>query len=169
MPTMESNISTLAAPERTQYEPSPHNRLVRPESASNPHILILSPFPEDHEVLHNILNNVCRISDAHTCREAVSFLCLDYARVIFCEGHLPDGSWKDMLSYIAELAEPPALIVTSRLADERLWAEVLNEGGHDVLAKPFREQEVRHVLANALGQTTRVDERALVARAAGFE
>ena len=41
------------------------------------------------------------------------------------------------------------LIVTSRLADASLWAEVLNLGGYDLLAKPFNRQEVRHVLTSA--------------------
>jgi DNA-binding response OmpR family regulator len=34
------------------------------------------------------------------------------------------------------------LIVTSRLADEKLWAEALNLGAYDVLAKPFDRQEL---------------------------
>jgi len=38
------------------------------------------------------------------------------------------------------------LIVTSRVADARLWAEVLNLGGFDVIAKPFHAPEVLHVL-----------------------
>jgi FixJ family two-component response regulator len=32
--------------------------------------------------------------------------------------------------------------VCSHLADEYLWAEVLNLGGCDVLAKPFEDHEV---------------------------
>jgi DNA-binding response OmpR family regulator len=32
--------------------------------------------------------------------------------------------------------------VTSRLADERLWVEVVNLGGFDVLAQPFYTREV---------------------------
>jgi FixJ family two-component response regulator len=36
--------------------------------------------------------------------------------------------------------------VTSRLADEYLWAEVLNLGGYDVLAKPLDKQEVSRTL-----------------------
>jgi DNA-binding NtrC family response regulator len=34
------------------------------------------------------------------------------------------------------------LIVTSRLADDRLWAEALNLGAYDVIAKPFDASEV---------------------------
>jgi DNA-binding response OmpR family regulator len=34
------------------------------------------------------------------------------------------------------------MVVASRLADERLWAEVLNLGGYDLLVKPFNSIEV---------------------------
>jgi DNA-binding response OmpR family regulator len=40
---------------------------------------------------------------------------------------------------------PPLLVVTSRVADDRLWSEVLNLGGYDVLAKPLNTKEVFHV------------------------
>jgi len=46
---------------------------------------------------------------------------------------------------------PPAidLIVTCRLADEYLWAEALNVGAYDVLAKPFDAAEVNRVVSLA--------------------
>ena len=44
------------------------------------------------------------------------------------------------------LPHHPRLVFTSRLADEYLWVEVLNLGGHDVLVKPFRAAEVQWVL-----------------------
>ena len=47
-----------------------------------------------------------------------------------------------MLDVIHHLEDAPALIVTSRLADDRLWAEALNLGAYDVLAKPFNHDEV---------------------------
>ena len=47
-----------------------------------------------------------------------------------------------MLDHLTDLEHPPALIVTSRLADEHLWAEALNLGAWDVLAKPFDHREV---------------------------
>jgi hypothetical protein len=34
------------------------------------------------------------------------------------------------------------VIVSSRLADDNLWTEVLNRGGYNVLAKPFQAAEV---------------------------
>jgi FixJ family two-component response regulator len=35
------------------------------------------------------------------------------------------------------------------LADDRLWAEVLNMGGYDLLMKPFDEREVLHAASMA--------------------
>ena len=43
----------------------------------------------------------------------------------------------------------PPVIVTARLADDYLWAEVLNEGGFDVLAQPFDREEVIRVISAA--------------------
>jgi hypothetical protein len=41
------------------------------------------------------------------------------------------------------------LIVTAKLADDRLWAEVLNLGGFDVLAQPFYRGEVTRAVGHA--------------------
>ena len=70
-------------------------------------------------------------------------------RVVVCERDLPDGDWRDVLKIAASLLSPPPVVVTFRLADEYLWAEVLNLGGYDVLAKPLDKQEVRRTLSLA--------------------
>jgi len=54
-----------------------------------------------------------------------------------------------MLDAIHRLRDQPELIVTSRLADDRLWAEALNLGAYDVLAKPFNRDEVLRSLSLA--------------------
>ena len=113
-------------------------------------ILLVSPAAEDHAFLEPLLNGAGRkIYSARCYREAVGVLCRDRFAVVLCERDLPDGKWKDLLSQIAPLTDPPCLIVTSRVADEYLWAEVLNLGGYDVLAKPFDPEEVSRVVALA--------------------
>jgi len=62
--------------------------------------------------------------------------------VAICEQDLPDGSWKHLLAELSQCQPPPVLVVSSRSADDSLWAEVLNLGGCDVLAKPFDAKEV---------------------------
>jgi hypothetical protein len=50
--------------------------------------------------------------------------------VVISEGRLSDGhSWKDLLLELQKIECPPPLIVADRLADGRLWAEVLNLRG----------------------------------------
>lgn len=54
-----------------------------------------------------------------------------------------------ILRHAQAQSQPPKLIVASRLADERLWAEVLNLGGYDLLVKPFVADEVQRVVSLA--------------------
>jgi len=106
-------------------------------------LLSIGPDVEDHDDLHRIITDVnWRITTAETLYDALNTLTLERFAVIFCEETLEDGSWTDLLH---QPGEAP-VVVTSRLADARLWGEVLNVGGYDVLAKPYRSREVLHLL-----------------------
>jgi DNA-binding response OmpR family regulator len=84
--------------------------------------------------------------EAYSCREAIAAIAERHPDVVLCEASLPDGNWKDLLEDLSGRLNPPYLIVTSHLADEHLWAEVLNLGGYDVLAKPFDAEELCRVV-----------------------
>jgi len=73
---------------------------------------------------------------------ALTLLGRNQVGVVLCERDLLPGTWIGLLEYIDTLPVPQPLILTSRLADERLWAEALNQGAWDVLAKPFNHSEV---------------------------
>jgi FixJ family two-component response regulator len=62
--------------------------------------------------------------------------------IVICDRDWVEDDWKSLLDRFAGLDRPPMLIVTSRLADDRLWAEALNLGAYDVIAKPFDASEV---------------------------
>ena len=51
-----------------------------------------------------------------------------------------------MLARLQELPHPTPLIVPDRLADEALWAEVLNLGAYDLVSEPFDHTEVTRVI-----------------------
>jgi DNA-binding NtrC family response regulator len=100
--------------------------------------LLVTPNDEDHWALIHILRPAgWAVDTARTCAEALRSLAIEPAPVVIVERCLPDGTWKTLLNRLMRMEFPPKLIVTSRLADERLWAEVLNLGGYDVLAQPF--------------------------------
>jgi DNA-binding NtrC family response regulator len=106
-------------------------------------VLSVSPLQEDHRSLQAILgHSTWNLFNADQVPPALDFLDRHEISVVLCERDLMPGTWIDMLENIRRLSHPPSLIVTSRLADERLWSEALNLGAWDVLAKPFDRSEV---------------------------
>lgn len=91
-----------------------------------------------------------RLGRARTRREASDFLDSTPVRVVISERDLAQGGWRDVLEDLMQRPEPPLLVVTARLADESLWAEVLNMGGYDVLAQPLDREEVTRVIGAAM-------------------
>jgi len=87
--------------------------------------------------------------------------------VVLCDQDLMPQAWREMLAHFATVREPPSLIVSSRMADDRLWAEALNLGAYDVLARPFERDEVlRSVSLAGMHWWNRYPVRAATASAA---
>ncbi|MEK7406020.1 MAG: response regulator [Acidobacteriota bacterium] len=113
-------------------------------------VLAVSPLEEDHVFLRHIFSHSnWVIHSARSCTEAFGFLDARATPVVVCERNLPDGTWQELLIALERMRPPPLLIVTSRAADDFLWAEVLNLGGYDVLVKPFDPSEVVRVVSLA--------------------
>jgi DNA-binding response OmpR family regulator len=111
-------------------------------------ILSISAVAADHHTLRRILNDqVWQVDTASSYREAVVYLCRDRVDVVICECHLKDGTWKDLLGHIAEMLDPPALVVTSEAVDAHFRSEVRALGGSEAMTKPLNADEVRRVLA----------------------
>lgn len=109
-------------------------------------ILLVGIIPSDGACLDRILlGSNWESHGVGTCQQALDFLDRHHTSVVLSEPELSDGSWRELLTGLADLSAPPNLIVASRLADHRLWAEVLNLGGFDVLMMPFETEEVLRV------------------------
>ena len=113
-------------------------------------ILSISPFEEDHARLQAIIGSASKLVMASDFSAAKTLLAGRKIFLVLCECDSNPGTWIDWLEYLESLPTPPLLIVTSRLADERLWAEVLNLGAWDVLAKPFDDGEVLRTVQSTL-------------------
>ena len=112
-------------------------------------ILSVSANPEDHDSLRCIMQDRgWRIICASSGQQATACLCHARVDVIVCDC-LPDGTWRDILSCIAELTEPAAVIVTSATTDEVFRTEVRSLGGFDVLSKPLDPAEVQRLVTAA--------------------
>ena len=109
--------------------------------------LAVSPLPADRARLREILSQGnWELHEASDCCGALALLRNQRVAVLLCERDHSDGNWEDLLKATARLPDPPNLVVFSRLADEVLWAKVLNLGGFDVLITPFDPEEVLRVI-----------------------
>ena len=117
---------------------------------------VLALSPSLNRALSGILEGApCPLTVLHSpdCGQALAHLAdskNSKISVVICETLLPDGSWKDLLACMARAKASAVLVVTSKVADEWLWAEVLNLGGYDVLAQPFDHEEVTRVVRSAV-------------------
>jgi DNA-binding response OmpR family regulator len=125
-------------------------------------VLVVSP--SRNRALSGILKGVsCPLTVLHSpdCEQALAHFADSRISVVICETVLPDGSWKDLLASMARAKASSVLVVTSQLADESLWAEVLNLGGYDVLAQPFDREEVTRVVRSAVRASSDLYRRRL--------
>jgi hypothetical protein len=113
-------------------------------------ILSVSPVQDDHDDLERALYlPKWKIHKALKLSSAVGLVHENRIPLVVCERDLRPGTWKEMLDCLTLLPQPPYLIVTAKLADDYLWAEALNLGAYDVLAKPFDGAEVNRILSLA--------------------
>jgi DNA-binding NtrC family response regulator len=112
--------------------------------------LLISPDEGDHEILNVVFqHNGWTLHGTSSLSSASVLLKEEAASVVITERDLTDGDWKDVLEAIHILRKRPYLIIISRQADDHLWAEALNLGVYDVLAKPLDQTEALRVLASA--------------------
>jgi DNA-binding NtrC family response regulator len=118
-------------------------------------ILSVSPTVEDHRLLQQILSHhdhsqwaksTWKLKASFDVDSAASALKEHAVSIVLCESQLSTGTWHEILRHVSALDDPPLLIVTSKFADERLWAEALHLGAFDVIAKPYNAEEVKRTV-----------------------
>jgi DNA-binding response OmpR family regulator len=112
--------------------------------------LLVGEYEEDRLLMHETFAEAgWLLLEAPDRKRALRHLDRDPIQVVITSCEVPRWDWRRVLRNLRRMARPPQLIVTSRTADERLWSEVLNCGGYDVLPQPFRKDEIQRVIAAA--------------------
>ncbi len=112
--------------------------------------LLIGDYENDRLLVHETFEKSgWRLYEALDRREAMDCLERDGVHVVLAETGAPRWCWKEILSSLWLLPRAPQLIVTSRIADDHLWAEALNFGAFDVLARPLDRNELERAVASA--------------------
>ncbi len=112
--------------------------------------LAVGEYETDRQLLQEIFRRCgWRLFEASDRRRALECLQRNPVQVVIAESEGRNWNWRKVLDDLRRLAVPPQLVVTSRTADDYLWAEVLNVGGFDVLPQPLASDEVERVVASA--------------------
>jgi hypothetical protein len=105
-------------------------------------VLSISPHGEDCLSLQHMLKCAWTVIASATAASALPVPGEIPIPIVFCDCETMTGAWRSLLGQLSRFRAPPLLMATSRLADERLWAEALNLGAWDLLATPFEADEV---------------------------
>ncbi len=63
--------------------------------------------------------------------------------------------WRHALQQLLRIQPAARVVFLSRLADDKMWMEVLESGGYDLVMKPLNATEVRSVVQSALRRINR--------------
>lgn len=112
--------------------------------------LLVGADPESRFVMLDVFRRAgWRLHQARNRKGALECLDSHPVQVVVASAKVHGWPWKLALKDLRRMPHPPQLVVTSRFADDSLWAEVLNFGGYDVLLEPFDRDEVERVIASA--------------------
>ena len=94
------------------------------------------------------------LATAQNWDEAAPLLASSQFAVIVYDRDLPNRDWRQTVRDLTSFS--PCILLASKGVDSSLWQEVVQCGGHDVLAKPLEEQGVLKTIDQALRYTSAV-------------
>jgi len=119
------------------------------------HTLVISPRLELRKALLQVLESlsadvVCCSSRA----EAEEILSHQSFEVVFCDEHLPDGSYADLIHADHCEHKIPRVIVATRVGEWQLYREAMRKGAFDVVRAPWHASDVEMTVIRALHEET---------------
>ncbi len=131
--------------------------------------LSLSALTRDdatHRMFDPLRQEGVNVVPAGTLQEAAQ------AAVVFLDADHPIGGqrifWQVAVRQILEMQPDTVIVLLSRLADERMWIEVLSSGAYDLLPKSCGPRETRSVVLGALARAAKLVKPTAPAPQSGF-
>jgi DNA-binding NtrC family response regulator len=137
---------------RHQKRNSPDSRpRRRPEIHGSPKILVLTPNLEVRQPLLRTLDRLSADTIACSTRaQAEELLSQQEFALIFCDEHLSDGSYQDLVHSPGSVRKAPPLVVTTRTGEWDLYFKALAKGAFDIVRAPWHATDIEMILIRAL-------------------
>lgn len=133
--------------DRQPLEETKVNDAVKESKPAAIPVLLVSPNDSDHELLGKALEGTrWRVLHAHSCAEAVPILAANKVPVIIRDLECCDRGCVHAIRCVHVGAYPAPLILAARAPEFRLWEDVIDRGGLEILPKPFEAVTVRKIL-----------------------
>ena len=118
---------------------------------AQPFVLTISPVAGDWTDARRVLSRtdypLAFARDVDRARKILSELPV---AVILIEADELGSSWREVLAELDAPGRAPNVVVMTRCASERLWVEVLDSGGFDLVAKPVTDRELWSAVDGAM-------------------
>lgn len=113
-------------------------------------VVVVSSDMESRRHLSDILvaqglDPIC-VSTLRECHESLT---KTHVGVVFCDPHVADGSYQELLAAYRLTDHKPRVVVTSRGADWEEFKEAMRWGAFDIISSPCRPTDVEWMLIQA--------------------
>jgi DNA-binding NtrC family response regulator len=117
--------------------------------------LLVTPHLEVRQPLLRTLNALSiDVVVCATVTQAQEVLRSNSIDVIFCDEHLSDGRYSDLVHSIRPDGAIPKVVVTTRTGEWELYFEAVGKGAFDVVRCPWHSTDVEMVVLRALREAS---------------
>lgn len=113
--------------------------------------LLVSPRLEVRKALLQVLESLSAdVTSCATRQQAEEVLAHQSFEVVFCDEHLPDGCYADLIHADHFEHRVPRVIVATRVGEWELYFEAVRKGAFDVVRAPWHATDVEMTVIRAL-------------------
>lgn len=116
-------------------------------------VLAVLPNPPDRAAFAGIAAHArWEVRMASTCDSAEEILKHHPVDVIVCDRDVKPAGWRGAIEALSTHAPHSRFILSTPANDDKLWLEVIERGGYDVLSTPLHEDRVIRAINQAAKQ-----------------
>jgi DNA-binding NtrC family response regulator len=113
-------------------------------------MLLVLPMDRCRSLIPKLQRPKTRILTADNCRGAQRLLAENPDIELVITGlSLDDGNWCDVVRCVVDRGHNAQIIVSSPVASQTLWSEIIWRGAYDLLFEPYDFEEVARIVDGA--------------------